>query len=388
MQNKLNILIISPYLPTSKSSGCPRKIFDCIAALRDRGHYIYLLSFCSSQDRKKAKKIKKYCEESYFDYINDYSSYPRKSFIITQNIALLCKEKRINILQCENSYMSRYIPQNINVASILVEHEILSSSFAEKFKFKKNPVEKYILRVRKIKKMYEEKKWYKIFSKIIVFTKSDADVIHEKYKIKDVEVIPLGINLEDYPLSINIDKSYDLIFVGNFSHSPNIDGILYFLNHIWKLIKNEFPDLSMIIVGANPTNSIKQLINYDKNILVTGYVKNVIEYYNKSKISIAPLRYGTGMRFKILEAMALDMPIVSTSVGARGIISKNILIGDTAKDFADNITQLLINFKKHNYRTNTARLEVEKYYNTQILLQQYEKIYHSLLNSNKKINIL
>lgn len=383
LNNKLKIILLSPYLPAIDTSACSRKIYDCIRLLHKRGHAIYLLSFCSYEDRVRINAISPYCTKLDLEYIRSYSCYPSHSVFLKQKISSLCINQEIDILQCEKAYMNRYVPENIKIASILIEHDVLSVSFGERVKLTNNFISKLILLARKTKKRMEERNCYSKLDKIIVFSEYDKDTIHNLFGIENIEVIPLGINLEDYPLQRTGEKIYDLIFVGNFSHSPNVDAALYFYEKILPIIKNKLPNVFTALVGADPPDSIKKLADLDKNITVTGYIADISEIYSKSKIFIAPIRYGTGMRYKILEAFVLRTPVVTTSVGARGIVfGNNIKIADTPKEFADTVIGLLNNPGQCEALANNGRLLVEKDYNWDTLLNRYENIYFDLLKTD------
>ena len=381
MNDKLKIAFLSPYLPAVDTTACARKIYDCVRLLHQRGHKIYLLSFCNKKEIAKIKAVNSYCTELCLDYIEDYSRYPVRSTILTDKIRTLCKGKVVNLLQCENSFMARYLPKDINIASVLTEHEVLSSSFYDRARLENNHFTRITLHARSIKKLWEQKKWYRGFNKIVVFSQEDKDIIAKLYGKKNIDVIPLGVNLRDYPSRQSEKRHYDIIFVGNFSHWPNVDAVLYFNKDILPLIKKKFPDISVIFVGANPPDTIKRLAKLSRNIQVSGYIKDVRESYYNSKIFIAPIRYGRGMRFKILEAWALRMAVVSTSCGARGLIlNDNIKIADSQRDFADKVIELLNNQNMREDLAKNGRLTVEKYYDWDILLNKYENIYYDLLN--------
>jgi glycosyltransferase involved in cell wall biosynthesis len=378
--NKLKILFISPYLPAVDTTACSRKIFDNISLLQERDHLVYLFSFCSQQDKKRIEAVRPYCKQLNLEFIKDYSRYPINPFYIRKKIELLYKNFGIDILQCEKAYLGQYLPRNISIPSILVEHEILSVSFSEKKNLENNIIKKLILFSRSRKKCLEERKWYRKFDQIIVFSKNDQDLIQNLYKIKNIEVIPLGINLKDYPPECREKKIYDLIFVGNFSHYPNVDAVIYFYQQILPLIRNKLPNVTILLVGANPPHRIKKLTKFDKNLLITGYVENIKEYFQKSKVLIAPIRYGTGMRLKILEAMAQEVPVVTTSIGIRGITPlDNMKIANTPKEFVKGIIELLKDQNQYRDLAKKGRLIVEKYFNWQVLLNKYEDIYYKLL---------
>ncbi|MBM3245490.1 MAG: glycosyltransferase [Candidatus Omnitrophica bacterium] len=198
--------------------------------------------------------------------------------------------------------------------------------------------------------------------------------------MSDIEVIPLGLNLANYPVRENSGKEYDLVFVGNFSHFPNIDGVFYFITKILPLIKRTIPGLSVAIAGAHPPESIKRMAKPGSKITVTGYLGDIKDVYYKARVFITPVRFGTGMRYKILEAQALELPVISTSVAAGGIDRRSLIVADTAYDFSEEIVGLLQDPSRRFDLAKRGRLSVEKNHDSCVLIEKYEFIYNELLN--------
>lgn len=381
MIDPLRIILLSPYLPANDTVGCARKIYDFIRIARQRGHVIFLFAFCSEADKQRIAEIKPYCAYIHLEYFKNYGRFPLNAAAFTGKIKSLCKENAIDILQSENSFMLRYTPTGKTIPSVLVEHEFLPASFYQRSKFENNPARKVILWGRAFKKLLECRNWYKRVDKIIVFSSSDRYFLQKLYNIPQVEVIPLGIDLNAYTLQNKQDKCYDLIFVGNFSHQPNLDAVLFFYKKILPLIKDRKPDIFVLLAGANPPQSIKRLAIADKNITVTGYVRDLSDYYYKSKVCIAPLRYGTGLSYKLLEALAYGMPIVATSAGARGLEAQGCIeIADKPREFAGKVIGLLNDSNKRQYLVNNSRQIAEHFYNWDTLLDKYEDVYTGLLS--------
>lgn len=179
---------------------------------------------------------------------------------------------------------------------------------------------------------------YKKVDLVIVVTDEDGTIL--KKDCPDLRVLTIPnihvLNVAD----INLDKN-KLIFVGGFTHDPNIDAVVYFCNHVLPIIIEKWPDIQVDIIGSNPTEEVKSLKGPRVN--VTGYVPSTSPYLHSSYISIAPLRYGAGMKGKIGEAMAHGRPVVTTSVGAQGMGLRhgyNVLISDTPTGFAECVMEL------------------------------------------------
>lgn len=380
----MNIAVLSPYFPAADTTACARKVFDCIVLLRARGHKIYLLSFCGRPDKPRIARLKPYCEAFYLAHITDYYQYPRRSLFLTNTISALCGNNTIDILQCENSFMARYIPENMNTPLVLTEHEVLSESFYQRIGFEKNVFRKCVLSLRMLKKLKEQKIWYAKFNKIIVFSRGDQEILRKLYGLKQIDVIPLGINLREYAPPEKKDSLVDIIFTANFSHLPNVDAALFFYKRILPLLRNKIPDVRVMFTGASPPGEVKRLAALDSNIIVTGYVEDIKGAYAQAKLAVVPVRYGTGMCFKTLEAIALSVPVVSTSVGARGIAHQgNIKVADSEEDFAAAAAYLLNNKPVREKAGEMAKYILEEEYDWDTLLTRYEKIYFDLLKNAK-----
>ena len=163
-------------------------------------------------------------------------------------------------------------------------------------------------------------------------------MLGEKPDLK-IEVIP---TLHRLPEAIaSREQRRDLLFVGGFSHTPNVDAVLYFCGEIFPLIQTRLSDLKVHIVGNAPSAEIIALATDD--VIVDGYVPNLAPYLESALISIAPLRYGAGMKGKIAEAMAHGVPVVTTTIGAEGMNLRDgvdALIAETAVSFADSVIRL------------------------------------------------
>ena len=129
-----------------------------------------------------------------------------------------------------------------------------------------------------------------------------------------IVVVANGVDFSKYVYS-DAPKQYDLIFSGNMSYAPNIDAAEYLAKEIFPQLKVEFPDLKLVLCGTNPAPRVQALRS--KDVIVTGWVDSMSEYYGKSRIFIAPMRLGTGLQNKLLEAMAMKLPCVTSTLAGR-----------------------------------------------------------------------
>ncbi len=156
----------------------------------------------------------------------------------------------------------------------------------------------------------------------------------------------------------------DLIFVGNFLHLPNIDAVKWFVKEIFPLVKEKTPEVKFYIAG-DPIKEIESLRR--DNIILLGYIKDadLFEYFDNCKFSVAPLRYGAGIKGKIIQSLSYGSPIITTSIGAEGldlVDGENILIANDPGKFADKVVMLYENEELWNKLSKNSIEIAEKNY--------------------------
>jgi polysaccharide biosynthesis protein PslH len=176
------------------------------------------------------------------------------------------------------------------------------------------------------------------------------------------------LNTEDINSKYSSDliKKYDVCFVGNLGYYSNVEAVRFLVKKIVPLLKKQKPNIKILLAGARPTTEIQYL--GDENITVLGWLDDIREAYTYSRILVAPLMHGIGQQNKILEAMAMGVPVVSTSrvnnaIGATP--ETEILVADTEGSFAEQILKLLQDIDLQNVMSENGRAFVEKNYSWQ-----------------------
>jgi sugar transferase (PEP-CTERM/EpsH1 system associated) len=161
----------------------------------------------------------------------------------------------------------------------------------------------------------------------------------------NITILPNGIDSSIFKPNIDMSKPAHptLLFTGVMDYEPNIDAILWFIANCWSQIKEQYPNSKLVIAGMNPSNNIKKLGIRD-DIVVTGFVEDIMPYFQNACIFVAPFQIARGVQNKVLQAMSCELPVVTTSKGIEGIIhcaGKDVVLADTADQYTRHCLNLL-----------------------------------------------
>lgn len=199
----------------------------------------------------------------------------------------------------------------------------------------------------------------------LLLAPSQADAEFHQRLAPSIEtaVIPNAVNTEVLQSLPPPEEPYSIVYPGRMDYPPNSQAVRLFCREILPVVAETFPDLRFYIVGKNPPPNVQELAS-DK-VIVTGYVEDVLPYWRKASILAVPLSIGSGTRIKILEAMALGRPVISTSKGCEGlevIHEKHLLIADDPERFAEHVIRVLKNPEEYFEMSRAARKLVEEKY--------------------------
>lgn len=273
--------------------------------------------------------------------------------------------------------MMTTVPEGLNtpvVADIIDDYTL---DYNRRYKAAKNWLEKL--------KYY---KWYKTLchyerevfglSKTLVFaSQPDAQACEKQVKSVPCEVVSNGVDVEYYNTLSDIKKDKDLIvFEGKMDFAPNEDGMLYFCEKIFPLILQKRPQTKLRIVGKSPTAAIEGLAS-DK-IEVTGFVDDVRVHVQEASVFVCPLRFGSGVKNKILQAWSMGMPVVGTSKTTGGINAtdnKDMLIENDPTIFANKVCDLLDNPQMQQRIGSQARKTIELSFSWRSKADELDKLF-------------
>jgi glycosyltransferase involved in cell wall biosynthesis len=196
-----------------------------------------------------------------------------------------------------------------------------------------------------------------------------------------VELVPNGVDTKYFYATRASRGKPSLVFTGLMDHPPNVDAAIWFCAEILPRLRRKIPDSSFKIVGSKPHPRVRELAKRE-GVEVIGEVPDTRPYLAKSSAVVIPLRSGGGTRLKILEAMAMERPVISTTLGAEGLDvtpKVNIMIADTPDEFVNHILLLLASPETASQLGTAARRLVVDKYDWSLCLSKLDSLYDRLL---------
>jgi GT2 family glycosyltransferase len=212
---------------------------------------------------------------------------------------------------------------------------------------------------------------------------SDASIIHSTHEIDLLRQYFPSNHLHLFPLILDIpgtkkmfQERRDIVFVGGYQHPPNVDAVLFFVNEVMPILRTRLPGVRFYAAGSKPPAAVQELAG--KDVIVTGFVDDLPSLLDRMRVSVAPLRYGAGVKGKVGTAMSLGLPVVATSLAAEGMClsnGENILVADDAESFASAIIRLYENESLWNQISRSGLEFAEKAWGAKAA---YRTLYHIL----------
>jgi len=218
-----------------------------------------------------------------------------------------------------------------------------------------------------------EREVFDAFNKKTIISLPDRDLIPHPEKVS-IHVIPNGVDTGFFH-PMKMEKDYEMIFSGNMGYPPNINGAEYLVKEIMPLVWQQQPRARVVIAGANPAPAVRALAS-DK-VTITGWVDDIRPWYARAKVFIAPMQIGTGLQNKVLEAMAMQLPVITSPLANQALQAKpgtELLIGNNPSDYAQHILSLLSNRAYSNELSINGFNFVMEHFQWSSICQRLEKI--------------
>lgn len=325
-------------------------------------------AFIDTAIKKKSALANLFSNKSY-----NISRFYNKNF--EELIASTLRNEKFDVVLLESLYTTPYIAairKNSNAKIIYRSHNIEFEIWQRTGNQENNTIKKkYLHFLAKRLKKYEQS-ILNLVDAIAAITKKDEEQLLALGCKKPITTVPFGINLHNYQLK-EIPQEKKLFHIGSMDWTPNQEAIKWFLNEVWSAIITKEPTATFYLAGKNMPNEIIKLAASMQGIINEGKVENANDFIRNNNIMIVPLFSGSGMRIKIIEAMAMGKLVIGTSIAFEGIAvqhNKNGIIANTTNEFKEAILMCLQHPEVVTSIGQKARKTIEEQYDNTVIVKQ------------------
>lgn len=375
----MKLLFLTSRFPFPPHGGDKLRVFNFIKYL-SQNNSIYLISFIESENEVKyIEDMKKYCESIETILLKPVKSYLSCTVLsptlvpfqvayyrdrkMHEAVSRTVRADKFDGIYVHLLRMAQYVKDKRYLNRILDLTDSLTLSLKRSLKFRSHIFYLFYF-LEWLKVSIYEPKIIRYFNRCLLVSDADFRTDGPIGKAENLSIIANGVDLDYFKSSGLSYKPNKLVFIGNLHSFPNRDAVLYFSNEILPIVKREMPQVEFYIIGANPPKKIKSLAD-GKNIIVTGSVEDTRPYLSDAAVMVCPIRVATGMQNKILEAMAMGLPVISTPIATLWMDRKEdygVLIAGTPEDFANKVIEVSKNKNLREKLSISARkLIVENY---------------------------
>ena len=399
--NIVNILLLSHRVPFPPNKGEKIRTFHQLKFLCELGHQIHLFSpyedkaelahfntlgesLCKTVEaaplkNKVMRLLKGMAKNQPLSIANFYDKN------LQQHVDLFLSDNTVDAILCTASSMAEYIFESSVLKTadrkpllIMDFMDVDSDKWGQYQQSSTFPMSWVYAREQKLLANYE-RQIVKQFDASYLIAQAEVTLFNQKV-IKSDKVYVMGNGLDTltfYPPKIKQPNPAPVfLFTGVMDYKPNEDAVIWFVNTCWPSIITQHPKAKFIIAGMNPSADISQLAN-DKSIEVTGFVEDILPYYHQADIFVAPFRLARGVQNKVLQAFACALPVISTPMGAEGILcqaDQDILIAETPEEFIAQANQLISQPEIADTIGQSALQLIKNHYSWQSQLQPLVKL--------------
>jgi len=262
-----------------------------------------------------------------------------------KEINRLIKTYKPDHLYCQFIRTTEYI-KDINIKKTLDYQDVLSHGLKRRLE-KASFIKKPFFKMEYKRVLNYENKVFDIFDNKTIISIPDKNLIPHKNK-EEIHVIPNGVD-HSFFKPLNREKTVDVVFTGNMAYPPNVDAAEYLVKQIMPIVWKKRPSTTVLLAGASPVKRVLTL--QSKLVNVSGWMDDIRDSYSSALVFIAPMRIGTGLQNKLLEAMSMKLPSITTPLANDALQAKDgkeILIGADANELATHIIELLNNKKLYD----------------------------------------
>lgn len=385
----MKIVVVLPRFPYPLEKGDKLRAFHQLRTL-SRNHELYLVTLAEELPaEEELAQVRPFCKEihvvklsfsskcwnifcAFFEGLPIQCGYFYKKEA-QKVIRELVERVRPDRIYCQLIRTAEYV-KNLPVKKTIDYQDVLSKGMQRRYenaKWYEKPF--FGSEYRRLARY--ERRVFDFFDEKVIITEVDRELIPHSEN-EHIHVIANGVDFAKYACQSCPKKEYDLIFAGNMGYAPNVEAAEFLCREVLPLLLEERPDLKVAICGANPAARVLALRS--RNVTVTGWVDDMSEWYAKSRIFIAPMHLGTGLQNKLLEALAMKLPCITSPLAGRPLKGveqgKEILVCNTTTGYVETVLQLLENEELYQEIAENGYQFVKRNYNWETINSKLEEI--------------
>ena len=357
----MNILYLCHRFPYPPKRGGKIRPFNMIRHLSAKGHQVTVCSLArSAEEANDAQGIAPYCAGFEIGHVHEWVQVARMvlrlpvttpssmgffySPELARHVDRLLGSKKWDLIFVHCSSVAQYVEHVRDIPKILDFGDMDSQKWFEYANYKPFPLS-LGYRLEGAKMLAAEKRLARRFDLCTATTRAEWETLKDYGTGADTDWFPNGV---DAAFFCPVDESYDadtISFIGRMDYYPNQECMARFCEQTWPLLRSQRPTMQLLIVGADPSPAMRKLGDWP-GVTVTGSVPDVRPYIRGSALMVAPLNIARGTQNKILEAMAMGVPVVTSSIAAGGVdadAQAHLLVADTPPDCAQAIMRIVDN---------------------------------------------
>lgn len=357
----MKILFFANRTPYPPYRGDKLKIFNLARRLNNR-HELHLLTFAQSkEDLTYREELEKIFHKVHFVYLPKWQSALNclaafwsarplqvlyfQSAGMRAKLAEVLAANKFDAIHVQHLRMSPYLKDAKGVPRILDMPDAFSLYWQRRVETAANPLVRLFNKVEQGRVMRYEPVVMKKYDMSLVCSAEDLEYLKKTHSLSSIHLLPNGVDLDTFSARAHdYSHNHTLLFTGNMDYAPNVDAVQYFVQDVLPLIHEKYPSVQFIIAGQRPVKKVQDLAS--EKVKVTGFIKDLATVYNEASIVVAPLRFGAGTQNKVLEAMAMGVPVVCSNIGFKGLgieSGEGAIMRKDAAGFAEAVIALLGN---------------------------------------------